>query len=148
MNHVSIFEKRWLELVFEGRNKNYGAYRLRLENPRTTVFALFLALLLMATAVVFLYAVAGLTWMSAMLICSALSLVVCGLSAWAAMRYFEHTRLKASRRQLARLGIGELADFTPPPGSAAPAKSVEDTKLQTASGEPVKDSVGVPVTPP
>ncbi|GGZ66454.1 hypothetical protein GCM10008101_20820 [Lysobacter xinjiangensis] len=105
-------------------------------------------LLLMATAVVFLYAVAGLTWMSAMLICSALSLVVCGLSAWAAMRYFEHTRLKASRRQLARLGIGELADFTPPPGSAAPAKSVEDTKLQTASGEPVKDSVGVPVTPP
>jgi protein TonB len=52
MNHVSIFEKRWLELVFEGRNKNYGAYRLRLENERTTVFALFLSLLLITTAVV------------------------------------------------------------------------------------------------
>jgi len=105
-------------------------------------------LLLMATAVVFLYAKAGLPWMWAMLACAALSLVVCALAAWGATRYFEHTRLKASRRQLARLGIGELADFTPPPGSAASAKDIADAPLQAADGEPVKDKVGVPVTPP
>ena len=31
------------------------------------------------------------------------------IAGWMAMRYFEHTRMKATRRQLARLGIGELA---------------------------------------
>ena len=49
MNHVSIFEKKWLDLVFENKNKAYGAYRLRLENPRTTMLALFLGLLLLAS---------------------------------------------------------------------------------------------------
>lgn len=49
MNHVSIFEKKWLDLVFENKNKAYGAYRLRLENPRTTLLALFLGLLLLAS---------------------------------------------------------------------------------------------------
>jgi protein TonB len=52
MNHVSIFEKSWLELVFEGRNKQYGAYRLRLENPRTTLIALLAALALTSVALV------------------------------------------------------------------------------------------------
>ena len=49
MNHVSIFEKKWLDLVFENKNKAYGAYRLRLENPRTTMLALFLGLLLLTS---------------------------------------------------------------------------------------------------
>jgi len=52
MNHVSIFEKSWLELVFEGRNKQYGAYRLRLENQRTTLFALLAALALFSLAII------------------------------------------------------------------------------------------------
>lgn len=51
MNHVSIFEKKWLDLVFEGKNKSYGAYQLRLESPRTTIFALFFGLLLLASVV-------------------------------------------------------------------------------------------------
>ncbi len=51
MNHVSIFEKKWLDLVFEGKNKTYGAYQLRRENTRTTLLALFFALLLLASAV-------------------------------------------------------------------------------------------------
>jgi protein TonB len=46
MSHISIFEKRWIDLVFEGRNQAYGAYQLRQENPRTTLLALFYALLL------------------------------------------------------------------------------------------------------
>ncbi|MFY0482194.1 energy transducer TonB [Flavobacterium sp. PLA-1-15] len=43
MSNVSIFETRWIELVFEGKNKEYGAYQLRQENPRTTVKALLIA---------------------------------------------------------------------------------------------------------
>lgn len=45
MSQTSIFEKSWLDLVFEGKNKAYGAYQLRLENPRTTMLALLYALL-------------------------------------------------------------------------------------------------------
>lgn len=43
MSNVSIFENRWIELVFEGKNKEYGAYQLRQENPKTTLKALLLA---------------------------------------------------------------------------------------------------------
>ncbi len=49
MNHVSIFEKKWLDLVFEGKNKAYGAYQLRRENPKTTMLALLLGLLLLTS---------------------------------------------------------------------------------------------------
>lgn len=41
MSNVSIFEKNWIDLVFEGKNKSYGAYQLRQENPRTTLIAFF-----------------------------------------------------------------------------------------------------------
>lgn len=105
-------------------------------------------LLLMASAVVVLHAQVGLSWVLALLACAAISVVVCAAAAWGAMRYFEHTRMKASRRQFARLGFGELADFTPTPGSARSAKSVEDSSLTTSGGKPVTDDVGVPVTPP
>jgi periplasmic protein TonB len=37
---LDIFGKRWLDLVFEGRNKSYGAYELRKENPKTSIKAL------------------------------------------------------------------------------------------------------------
>lgn len=47
MSNVSIFETRWINLVFEGRNKEYGAYQLRQENPRTTVKALLIATFLL-----------------------------------------------------------------------------------------------------
>jgi protein TonB len=39
MSNVSIFEKKWLDLVFEGKNQKYGAYQLRQESSRTTFFA-------------------------------------------------------------------------------------------------------------
>lgn len=51
MNHVSIFEKKWLDLVFEGKNKEYGAYQLRRENPVTTLKALFFGFLLLSACV-------------------------------------------------------------------------------------------------
>jgi protein TonB len=37
---LDIFKPQWLDLVFEGRNKKYGAYELRKENPKTSVKAL------------------------------------------------------------------------------------------------------------
>lgn len=40
MLNVSIYEKNWINLVFENKNKAYGAYQLRLENEKTTLFAL------------------------------------------------------------------------------------------------------------
>jgi hypothetical protein len=105
-------------------------------------------LLLMAVTVMLLRVQAGMSWVFALLACAGLSLAVCVLAAWGAMHYFEHTRMKASRRQFARLGFGELADFTPTPGSVRSAKSVEDEELETVSGKPLKSDAGVDVTPP
>ncbi len=45
MSKTSIFEKRWLDVVFEGKNKAYGAYQLRLENRKTTLLAMFYGIL-------------------------------------------------------------------------------------------------------
>lgn len=57
MSNVSIFETRWIDLVFEGKNKEYGAYQLRQENPKTTAKALLLAstlfILLFTTPMIF-----------------------------------------------------------------------------------------------
>jgi protein TonB len=39
MSHVSIYEKNWIDLVFEGKNKAYGAYQLRQENTKTSLMA-------------------------------------------------------------------------------------------------------------
>ncbi|WP_343695498.1 energy transducer TonB [Flavobacterium sp.] len=46
MSKLSIYENKWIDLVFENKNKEYGAYQLRQENSKTTVTALFMALLL------------------------------------------------------------------------------------------------------
>lgn len=40
MSNVSIYEKNWIDLVFEGKNKEYGAYQLRQQSTRTTLLAL------------------------------------------------------------------------------------------------------------
>lgn len=44
MSNVSIFEKKWIDLVFEDKNKEYGAYQLRQESPKTTLLAFFFGL--------------------------------------------------------------------------------------------------------
>jgi protein TonB len=48
MSKSSIYEASWTNLVFENKNKEYGAYQLRQENSKTTVTALFMGLLLLA----------------------------------------------------------------------------------------------------
>ncbi|WP_428231233.1 energy transducer TonB [Flavobacterium sp.] len=48
MSKSSIYETSWTNLVFENKNKEYGAYQLRQENSKTTLSALFMGLLLLA----------------------------------------------------------------------------------------------------
>jgi len=51
MSKLNIFNKQWIDLVFEGRNKSYGAYQLRSENPKTTTIAIILGTLFFAAAI-------------------------------------------------------------------------------------------------
>jgi protein TonB len=43
---LDLLRKQWLEIVFEGRNKVYGAYQLRKQNPKTTMKALLIGALI------------------------------------------------------------------------------------------------------
>ncbi len=48
---LDILKDQWLEIVFEGRNKIYGAYELRKTNSKTSLRALFIGSLIFALAV-------------------------------------------------------------------------------------------------
>ncbi|QOY62533.1 phage holin family protein [Lysobacter sp. H21R4] len=85
-------------------------------------------LFLMGALVVFLNGATVLTWTAALLIPAGLSLLAAAIATWAAVHYFGHTRLDATRRQLARLGIGELSELMPSPDSAETARDAEQGK--------------------
>ena len=51
MSKLDIFKLEWIDLVFAGRNKAYGAYELRKENPKTTSRALLVGSLLFIAVV-------------------------------------------------------------------------------------------------
>ncbi|MET0759438.1 MAG: energy transducer TonB [Flavobacterium sp.] len=48
---LDILKQQWLDIVFEGRNKSYGAYELRKTNPKTTVKALIFGTVAFALAI-------------------------------------------------------------------------------------------------
>ena len=48
---LDILKDQWLEIVFEGRNKVYGAYELRKSNPKTTLRALITGSVLFGLAI-------------------------------------------------------------------------------------------------
>lgn len=50
MANINLFGKDWTNIVFEGRNKMYGAYKLRQENPKTTLTALLLGVVCITLA--------------------------------------------------------------------------------------------------
>ena len=113
------------------------------------VFGASCWLLLMAALIVFLSRQLGLPWAASLLLCALLSGAITVWAAWQADRYFDHTRMQATRRQLARLGIGELADFTPDPDSTASAReNNENAPPQDGEGKPPHGEAGVRVTPP
>ena len=39
---LDIYKQKWIDMVFEGRNKAYGAYVLRKENPKVTLISLLI----------------------------------------------------------------------------------------------------------
>ena len=56
MKNVSIYGKKWLDIIFEQKNKEYGAYQLRQNDEKTTLKAFFsavTAICLILTAMVF-----------------------------------------------------------------------------------------------
>lgn len=103
-------------------------------------------LLMMAALIAWLSLGLHWPWSLSLLLSAALSIAVTGYAGWRAMHYFEHTRLQATRRQLARLGIGELADFMPDAGSGTSSKDAAEAVA--ANGAPPKKGLGVDVTPP
>ncbi|MEO6137449.1 MAG: phage holin family protein [Luteimonas sp.] len=105
-------------------------------------------LLLMAALISWLSLNLGWAWSLSMLLAAVLSIVATGLGGWKAMGYFDHTRLKATRRQLGRLGIGELARFMPDAGSGESAEAAAEKVAAATASEPVKKGLGVDITPP
>src|SRR3546814_13411735 len=71
----------------------------------------------------------GLSWLASFAICAALSLGVTGFAAWRVSVFFDHAGMHATRRQLARFGIGdenaddEAGDETAPAPQAGAASS-------------------------
>ncbi len=68
------------------------------------------AWLLLMGALIALLQQAGLSWLAALSITALLSLAIAALGAWKMVGYFEHTTLEATRRQLAKLGVGDDDD--------------------------------------
>lgn len=50
MANINIFGKDWANIIFEGRNKSYGAYKLRQDNGKNTFLALVLGLVVIGGA--------------------------------------------------------------------------------------------------
>ena len=42
-----LFEKKYLNIIFDNRNKEYGAYQLRMEYEKNIAIALFSSILLL-----------------------------------------------------------------------------------------------------
>lgn len=51
MSKLSIYENSWIDIVFEGKNKEYGAYQLRQESDKTTLLALLMGVLTIGSLV-------------------------------------------------------------------------------------------------
>ena len=112
------------------------------------VFGASAWLLLMTALIVALNRQFGWPWWAALLSCAVLSIAAAAVAVYQGMRYFEHTRMRATRRQLARLGIGELADLAPSAGSAESSRAAAERLERETAKAPLKDRRGIEVTPP
>lgn len=56
MAKINLTAKDWCELVFEGRNKNYGAYRMRANHGRRQLRAVVLLIVGLASIILFILA--------------------------------------------------------------------------------------------
>ncbi len=51
MSKLDILDQKWIDIIFDGRNKEYGAYQLRKDNVKNTNKALIIGVLLFSLAV-------------------------------------------------------------------------------------------------
>ena len=82
------------------------------------VFGVSAWLLLMAGLVAVLVGVLHWSWMLSLFVVAVANVMVTAWAAWRSVRYFEYTRLKATRRQLARFGIGDDETSNATPGES------------------------------
>ncbi len=73
------------------------------------VFGASAWLLLAATLIALLHSL-GLSWLTALLITSVVSLAVTAYAIWRVSYFFHHTGMHATRRQLSRLGLFDEVD--------------------------------------
>ena len=56
MSKIDLASREWCDLVFEGRNREYGAYRARANKGKFQLRALIFVLILIAAIIAFLIA--------------------------------------------------------------------------------------------
>src|SRR3546814_5285195 len=91
----------------------------------------------------------GLSWLASFAICAALSLGVTGFAAWRVSVFFDHAGMHATRRQLARFGIGdendddEAGDETAPaPQAGSPVRSRRSADAASGANSRLTDRKG------
>ncbi|WP_240125547.1 phage holin family protein [Thermomonas alba] len=99
-------------------------------------------LLLMAALIAALRAL-GLSWLAALLACALLSLIATAACALAATHYLAHSRLRATRRQLARLGLETLEELDTLLQRAA-SDTTDEAAPATAAGDHPHETGGTP----
>ncbi|WP_022829108.1 energy transducer TonB [Flavobacterium antarcticum] len=104
---LDIYKQKWIDMVFEGRNKAYGAYVLRKENPKMTL----LALLIGSTVFAGLLALPMINWSSDE----------------------DADQEKVTMVDMAKLNIPppveEIKPLVPPPPPPPPAPKVDEVKF-------------------
>ena len=56
MSKVDLASREWCDMVFEGRNKEYGAYRHRANKGKFQLRAIIIVLIMIAAIVAFILA--------------------------------------------------------------------------------------------
>ena len=54
MSKIDLISNDWVDLVFEGRNKSYGAYRLRRSTTKRNIIAVISVLILVLACFIIL----------------------------------------------------------------------------------------------
>jgi protein TonB len=103
---LDIFKGKWIDMVFEGRNKAYGAYVLRKENPKMTL----LALLIGATVFASLLAIPMIDWSSG-------------------EEVAEEKVVMVDMANLPPPPVEEVKPLLPPPPPPPPAPKVDEVKF-------------------
>lgn len=95
------------------------------------VFGASAWLLIIATLIALLRNVFDWSWLASISLAAGISLVLAGIASWRVSVFFDHAGLHATRRQLAKMGIGDSgieeapARVTAPPSSDSAAPPSE-----------------------